>query len=314
MRPLRRLLLPCIAVAVLAGCGLRFTYGQLDWLIPWYLRDYVTLQPAQRSELDRRLAGLLDWHCRAHLPDYARLLRDLGLAVQAGPVSAATLDAFVRRGEELWDELMRTLTPEAAALFASLDDVQRAELAAAFERRNAETREEFLEGSAAALRERRIERMEKRLRRWFGPLDEPQRARIAQWNDALAPTGEDWLAQRIAWQQSLLGALDARSAPAAFERELEGLLRTPEQRWPADYRARVAHNRTQTLALLADLANGASARQRAHLLEELAGMAADFERLACQEAAVRAGALGRMDTARGVPDGRLHPAGLRAAV
>ena len=74
-RPLRRLILIACSALLLAGCGLRFAYSQLDWLLPWYLRDYVTLNAGQRSELDVRLAGLLDWHCRSHLPEYVALLR-----------------------------------------------------------------------------------------------------------------------------------------------------------------------------------------------------------------------------------------------
>jgi len=58
MRTLVRLGLPCIAVLLLAGCGVRFFYTQLDWLIPWHLRDYVSLDAGQRSALDRRLHGV----------------------------------------------------------------------------------------------------------------------------------------------------------------------------------------------------------------------------------------------------------------
>lgn len=287
MRTLVRLGLPCIAVLLLAGCGVRFFYTQLDWLIPWHLRDYVSLDAGQRSALDRRLRTLLDWHCREQLPDYVALLRDVQASLRRGPMDADELERFLQRGEALWDALMHAVTPEAEALLASLDDGQVIELAAAFERRNAETREEFLEGTAEALRERRIERMEKRLRRWFGRLDDAQRARIATWSDTLRPTADDWLAHRVAWQQALLDLL-ARRADGALQRgELEALLRTPQRRWRDDYRARVMHNRALTLGLLAELANTASPRQRAHLDAEIAGLAGQFERLACVAPSVR---------------------------
>lgn len=281
MRALARFCLLCLVPLLLAGCGVRFAYTQLDWLVPWYLRDYVTLAPAQRTELDRRLGALLDWHCRAQLPDYAALLRDTEAALRAGPLTATQLDALLGRGEDLWAALMAAVAPEAAALLAGLDDAQVDELAAAFEKRNADTRKDFLEGTPDALRERRIARMEKRLRSWFGRLDAAQRNRIAAWSDALEPNTEDWLAHRIAWQQALLAALAQRSARATFDAELSALLRTPEARWAPDYRERVARNRARTLDLLAELGNGASARQRERLLTELDRLASQFERLAC---------------------------------
>lgn len=50
-----RLALALVTILVLSGCGVRFFYSQLDWLVPWYLRDYVTLDDSQRALLDRRL-------------------------------------------------------------------------------------------------------------------------------------------------------------------------------------------------------------------------------------------------------------------
>ncbi|THF61998.1 DUF6279 family lipoprotein [Pseudothauera rhizosphaerae] len=288
MRLSARLLVPCLAAVLLAGCGMRFVYTQLDWLLPWYARDYVTLEPVQRSELDRRLGALLDWHCRDQLPAYVVLLRDAQAALRDGPVTAARLEEFLLRGEALWDRLMQAVAPDAAGLLAELSDAQVAELGAAFERRNAEAREEFLEGRPADLRERRIARMEKRLQRWFGRLNAAQRARIGEWNNALMLDGEAWLARRVAWQQALLAALEQRADRAALAREVEALLRTPQEGWTAEYRAQAAYNREQTLALLADIANSATPRQRKHLLAEVGGLAGQFDGLACRAPAGQA--------------------------
>lgn len=75
-KTLRALLVILLAVLLLGGCSLRFAYGKLDWLVPWYVRDFVTLNAGQRSDLDRRLAVQLTWHCRTQLADYAAGLRD----------------------------------------------------------------------------------------------------------------------------------------------------------------------------------------------------------------------------------------------
>lgn len=294
-RPSLRLrwLLPCVLAAVLAACGMRFAYSHLDWLLPWYLSDYVTLDRDQRNLLDARLADRLAWHCRQQLGPYAELLRRVEADLRRGRIEAAELDAHLTRAESLWRELMVAITPDARALLESLSDEQTAELAAAFRRRNRDAREDFLDGSPAELRERQVERMEKRLRPWLGRLQPDQRRLIEQWSDALTPSTAQWLAQRERWQANLLAALGQRRQPAVFEARLRPLLVSPDAGWPADYRARVAHNRSQTVALVAALLNSATPGQREQLFGEIDAWARQFELRACAPAALPAQAAAR---------------------
>jgi len=215
-RALHRLFLIACSALLLAGCGLRFAYSQLDWLLPWYLRDYVTLDAGQRGEFDRRLAGLLDWHCRSHLPEYVALLRAANATLAAERVEPAQLERFLERGEALWREIVGELEPELRRLAAGLGDEQVEELAAAFVRRGEEARAEFLSGDESAQHAARVERMEERLRRWFGRMTPAQRERIAAWSRALQPTTEAWLEDRARWQAELLDALRVRADAAAF--------------------------------------------------------------------------------------------------
>ena len=49
-------------LAALAGCSNSFVYNQLDWLIPWYLGDYVDLNREQQRAFKEQLGELLRWH------------------------------------------------------------------------------------------------------------------------------------------------------------------------------------------------------------------------------------------------------------
>lgn len=287
----RLILLSLCAALVLGACSLRFTYTQLDWLVPWYLRDYVTLDAGQRSALDARLAARLDWHCRAHLADYAATLRQAQGLLGQPRIDADELAPYLARAEGWWDELLAELAPDARVLLAGLQPEQVEELAQAFARREREAREEYLGGSAEAQHADRVDRMEARLQRWFGRLTPAQRERIAAWSRALRPTTEAWLANRARWQGALLAALQVRADPPAFAARIDALLAPQAPQWAADHRAAVAHNRALTLALLADVFNIASAAQRQRLLGEVEALAAQFEQLACREPA-RLSALG----------------------
>ncbi len=292
-RALHRLFLIACSALLLVGCGPRFAYSQLDWLLPWYLRDYVTLDAGQRGEFDRRLAGLLDWHCRSHLPEYVALLRAANATLAAERVEPAQLERFLERGEALWREIVGELEPELRRLAAGLGDEQVEELAAAFVRRGEEARAEFLSGDESAQHAARVERMEERLRRWFGRMTPAQRERIAAWSRALQPTTEAWLEDRARWQAELLYALRVRADAAAFAPRLAQALAPREARWSAQHRAAVAHNRARTLELLAELHALSSAAQRRHLRDEIDVLATQFAGISCAEPARVSAAGGR---------------------
>lgn len=272
----------------LSACGVRYLYSQLDWVVPWYVRDYVTLSADQRALLDRRLAQRLDWHCRSQLPAYALLLREF---VATAAASSADIDALERHAndvEALLRDLMEALAGDAAELLATLSDEQVAALFINLDRRNDKVREEYLNGSAAELRARQAERMEKRLRRWLGTLNGEQRELVAAWAARTVPVAEQWFDHRIAWQRRLAEALHTRHERSAFDAGVAALLVEPDAQWPAQYRTAVLRNRALTLELVRDLHRAATPRQRARLIRELESLAHQFERIACGDAAATA--------------------------
>lgn len=280
-RLLLQALLLLAAVLLLGACSARFAYSQLDWLVPWYLRDYVSFNAGQRDLLDQRLARRLDWHCRAHLPHYVGLLREARSTLATEQVLVADLEPFVQRGEAWWGELRVALVADAAVLLAGLTNDQVLELAAAFERQDREAREEFLGGNAAQRARAQITRMEKRLRNWFGRLNPEQQLQVAAWSAALHPSTEAWLDGRRQWQQRVLDALAVRDQPARFAPRIAALAAPFNADAPPAYQAQLAHNRQLTLRLLADVFNAATPTQRERVRGELDELATQFEALAC---------------------------------
>ena len=280
-RRLLQVLLLLAAALLLGACSARLAYSQLDWLVPWYLRDYVSFNAGQRDVLDQRLSQRLDWHCRAHLPQYVELLREARSTLAADEVAVADLEPFVQRGEAWWDELRAALVADAAVLLAGLTNDQVLELAAAFERQDREAREEYLGGSAEQRAKAQIRRMEKRLGNWFGRLTAEQQRQVAAWSVALHPSTEQWLDGRRQWQQRVLHALAVRDQSAQFAPRVAALATPFNADAPAAYQAQLGHNRQLTLRLLADVFNAATPSQRERVRGELGELGAQFEALAC---------------------------------
>ena len=52
-----------LLLCVLAGCSsTSFFYNRLDFFVPWYLGDYVSLDRSQDELLENQLQPFLAWH------------------------------------------------------------------------------------------------------------------------------------------------------------------------------------------------------------------------------------------------------------
>ena len=83
---------------LLGGCSTSFTYNHLDWLIPWYVDDYVDLSRDQKQFLKGELAPILEWHREEELVRYIAILdqveNDLTHKVTAETVNSWVEEVF----------------------------------------------------------------------------------------------------------------------------------------------------------------------------------------------------------------------------
>lgn len=279
-------LLVLALVLLLSGCsGVRYVYSQLDWIVPWYARDYVRLDESQRTLLKTRLDERLAWHCQSEMPVYAAFLRALEADLAQPRVQVETLERYVDQATIYWDALIETLVPDIADVLAEFNDRQIAELIVNLDARNVKARAEFLDPSEAQRHENRVARMEKRLQRWFGRLTDEQKKALVAWSHALHPATDEWFESRLGWQEQLLDALAVRDDRSRFNDRVSHLMTNPDAGWGERYRARVNANREFTLALIADTYDQATLAQRAHVANKLHSLARQIDRLACVPAA-----------------------------
>ena len=277
-----RALLVLLTVFSLSGCGVRILYHQLDWLIPWQLQDYVTLDSSQRIELQVLLDDRLDWHCRTQLPRYAEWLRAVEDDLRNGAISAEWFAERAADAAVFWTKIVHPLSHDVAAILGEASNAQIDELFRNLDARTREQMEEFVNREDPVLLQERAERLERRLRRWFGRMTTDQRARIDAWSEDLGLFANEWLENRGRWQAQLRHALaEANRRPESLQPALERLMVHPEQTWSPDHVERLEHHRKATWLLLADLYQMSSERQRDRLIARAGSLARDFERLSC---------------------------------
>ena len=272
-----------IILVSLTACGPRLIYHHLDWLIPWYVGDYISLDSDQKNMLEKRLSKLLDWHCRTQLPTYAVTLRGLGrdLAHSADPVDAATLQAYHTRILALWEGLLQQIGPDITAILATASDDQIRELFDNLTKQNQKFRKNYVDLAPDELIQNRQKRMIKRLKYWISDLNPEQRQALSDWSLELEPIAEQWVQNREVIQAEARRLLDSRDDNPEFRSDMQGLIMHPENMRSPAYQRKIDINTGITLKLLLQLDQMLTEDQRSHLLGRIESLAADFDTLSC---------------------------------
>ena len=268
---LRRCLLLLLLLA-LAGCSTRFFYNRLDFLVPWHLRDYVSLEREQRALLDRELAGFLDWHRQQELPRYHQLLAQARERLDDGftQEDAAFLTGEAQRA---LDRLQWRSLEWMLPLGQSLTDEQILEFIASLREQQSEYEEKYLERDEQQYRDDACERLDDNVRRFLGRLEQTQKERLHRACGELIRSDRLWLASRAAWIEELEGLLQREPG---WQQRLRDSLASRDERLPEGYREAWTHNLGVLQLAVVEVIARRSERQDQHLARELERLQADL--------------------------------------
>lgn len=269
---LRRCLL-LLLLLTLAGCSTRFFYNRLDFLVPWHLRDYVSLEREQRALLDRELAGFLDWHRQQELPRYHQLLAQARERLDDGftQEDAAFLTGEAQRA---LDRLQWRSLEWMLPLGQSLTDEQILEFIASLREQQSEYQEKYLERDEQQYRDDACERLDDNVRRFLGRLEQAQKERLHRACGELIRSDHLWLASRAAWIEELEGLLLQREP--GWQQRLRDSLASRDERLPEGYREAWTHNLGVLQLAVVEVIARRSERQDQHLARELGRLQADL--------------------------------------
>lgn len=278
---IQRLVLVSVLALLTSGCAVRFVYNQLDWLVPWYLDDYITLEGSQKQLFKSRLDAYLQWHRREQLPLYAEFLDDVADRAKRGltPSDIATIQ---RRTEELAQAMVIQLQPDMIELFAMATDKQVDKLFRKFAEDDARFRKEYLDVSVKQQRRQRAKEAEQYVERWTGSLHKEQRKMIDDWSQSYDLMAEELLETRTAWQQEFRRILDMRQDRPAYEAAFRQLLANPAFGRSETLQRKLDRNEQAVIALYLQLDRSLSPDQRTRMVKKLRSYADDFRHLAQQ--------------------------------
>jgi hypothetical protein len=281
---MKRIILITLILIHLSGCGPRFYYSQLDWLIPFFLSDYISLNSDQKSLLKARLQKQIDWHCKTQLLRYSATLRALSKDISNvdHPIDAAKVNDYYLEFQGYWTILVRQVAPDLAEILKSATDAQIQELFDNLDKRSQEIRAEYIDVPPEELVKHREEQMMKALRRWLSDPKTEQEQAVAAWSKKLKPLGSEWLRYRDKIQEEIMHLLQQRKDLPDFEIRMTEILVNPERMRTIGFQEKTDFNTNLTIKLVVEINHLMTTTQRTHLLKRINSIADDFEQIKCK--------------------------------
>jgi len=281
---MKKIIITVCTLLFLCGCGPKLIYPNLDWLIPWYVSDYISLDREQRSLLEERLVTFLSWHCRTQLPDYADTLRHMAetLADPEDSASGEIFNAYYHKFMAHWRELMIRIGPDLVDILSTASDEQVKELFTNLSEQNKKFKAEYVDISPQQSDENRQKRMIKRLSDWISRLTPEQKQAVADWSHSLKPIAAEWFQDRQSRVYAFGRLIEQRKTATNFRETFIDRLVYPERLRSEGYQMKIQYNTRKTLQFLVKLNDLLTAGQRSALVDRIRSLSDDFEKLSCE--------------------------------
>ena len=165
---------------LLSSCSsIQLAYNQIDFLLKWWIDDYVDLTSEQGQLYDQSIPLLIKKHRQEELPKALQQLRklraklDQPLPIDDGVNIVKEIKSFSRTSINL-------LQDDAVTLSLNLQPKQFTYLENAFAKSNKKFQNDFLKGSSEDRLEKRVEKIIERTESFSGNLSKSQKTQIKE--------------------------------------------------------------------------------------------------------------------------------------
>lgn len=263
---------------ILKSCSIRIIYSQLDWLIPWYVSDYISLDERQQVELEKRINDILHWHRTTQLKEYSSLLRETREDFSKN-ITEEQLKEIYLKFEDAWRTMMIKVAPDIVEMLMSATDEQKLELYENIELKNEEFYKEYIDISDEKKTKRRIRRVQKRIERWLGPLNKEQEILLVSYVHRFVPNLYDRFEFRNSWQWEFRRLMDEEPKTLEVKEKLEQLFIDPSHLYTAQFKEKEDENLRLVKQMILDFGEIITPEQFQHLMKQFDKYARMFEEM-----------------------------------
>ncbi|GGF56828.1 DUF6279 family lipoprotein [Alteromonas lipolytica] len=269
-------------IFLLGGCSTKFTYNNLDWMVHWYIDDYVSLSDNQEAVFDEYFANWQNWHRNEELEKYTAHLKALKADLERDQLTAAQIEKHLTDSRQHWERVRDHVSPELARLALELTDKQVDSLFAELAEENDEIREsieKFSEKSAAEQLEQRLDDAEDSVSDFIGRLNDDQVTIIERYVGEFGSTRKLWLKYREEFQQAARTMIDGRASNPNFVVDFVALMTHPDK-FRSEAYVQLQQQNTKVYSRMAEeLFYTLNNKQKRKLISKIDDMIDDFEYL-----------------------------------
>ncbi|GAA0857350.1 DUF6279 family lipoprotein [Aliiglaciecola litoralis] len=262
-----------------SGCSSKFAYNNIDWMLYWYVDDFIELDKQQKSFLDSKVDKWHAWHRSNELVEYRQHLVDIKALLQEGSMTSEQWTQHLLRGSEHWHRFRDQIMPELSVLAIQLTDQQIIALFEELEKNNKERIEQRNEDSLEERIQDNKEDTQKQIKSWTGKLTSQQVAIINDHVDQFRSTFEEWIVYRRNMQSATKSLMLARHQLDDFPQQLTELMAKPDKYRSSDYLLANEHNQAVFANMLAELTASLTTKQKKKVFKEIDDLIDDIDDL-----------------------------------
>ena len=268
-----------LALLVLGGCSsTTFVYNRLDFLLPWYLDDYVELNTVQDQFLDDQLQPFLAWHRDLELPLYLQILDDIDRRLDR-QLTVDDIAAISLEFEDAWFRLEDRALDWLLALGERLTEEQVQEFLAALWEQQEKYEKKYLKRSDQEYRRDSYDSLVDNLQDYLGRLDKDQKQVLENASEQLMRSDAIWLRERNRWLQRME---EFMLREPGWQQAVRDSIKRRSETVAADYVELYEHNLGVIYAALAEVLNSRTEKQDSRLRKKIADLREDLQTLGAQ--------------------------------
>jgi len=263
----KRSLVILTLLILMSGCAGKIAYNNADFIISWYLSDYIEFTPKQEPIAKAKIDDWLAWHRSSEMPKYLNQLTTLKQQIQEGKINSALLQKHSDQVEYYWQTVRQHIARDVSDFAMTLDISQMSKLFLTLADKREEDIQDFKEQTKK--QPKPAQRILKNIEERLGYVTDKQRKIVNEYAQQLNSTYDMWMAHNANIQTELRQILIAKDFVPNSAQHLENLIINTDQKRSAEYTAARIQNKRLYITMLSDMFPTLESAQRKKLIAEI---------------------------------------------
>lgn len=252
---------------LLSGCAGKLAYNNADFIISWYLSDYIEFTPKQEPIVKAKIDSWLAWHRSTQMPQYLNQLKTLKQQIEGGTITAEELRKHSDQVDTYWSTVREYIATDVSDFAMTLDIRQMSQLFVTLADKREENIVDFKKRTKK--QPKRAERLIENFAERLGYVTDEQRHIVNTYAAQLHSTYDMWMTHNANVQAEFRRILIAKDFIPDSAQQLETLMLNTDAMRSANYAKARNENKQLYITMLSDMFPTLEPTQRKNLIAEI---------------------------------------------